>query len=361
MPGTTKRVLIVGKGEPETGGIASYMRMLVGSLDRTRFDPDFLNLARADASGVGIWTVSNIMRSVVDLWRVFRRARGCDVVHIHTAFAPSSTAVRAVSLALAARTRRATTVVHVHGGRVPGWLTSRSGRILGRLAAMPVHHIVAVSAAAAAALSELTSSEVTYVRNGVDLDTFRMRSERRNAVEPTVGFVGAFLPEKGIRELLSASCQLADQGIRHRLVVVGRGSLDWLDPGLHQDVTARSHIDVIGELSHGEMPSFYTTIDVLCLPSWSEASPLVVTEAMAAGVAVVATDVGDVGTTVTSGVTGLVIPPRELEPLVEALASLLVDRDRTEAMGAAGREFAVVNLDWALTVGAVEAIYSRSG
>lgn len=358
MDGITKLV-IVGKGEPETGGIATYMRMLEQSLDRSKVDPVFLNLAPAESGRVGRWSLENAVRTLRDMSRVLRAGRNADVVHLHSALAPSSTAVRAGFLGLAARAGGSLVILHVHGGKVPGWVDGRVSRGLTRWVLAPANLIVAVSRGGYEALLPVAGDRIRFVRNGVEVDRFAGTPIQRDSV-PTVGFVGALVEEKGVRELLEASIRISESGIEHRLVLVGGGSLDWLGPTHLADVHSRHHIQLVGKIDHAEIAGWYHQFDVLCLASWSEAAPLVVLEAMASGVAVVATDVGDVKSFVTHDVTGLVVPPRSVDSLAAALERLLCDAELRRAMGGSGRAVATAEMGWNATVRQLEALILES-
>ena len=85
------------------------------------------------------------------------------------------------------------------------------------------------------------------------------------------------------------------------------------------------------------MGELYRRADIFCLPSWWEAMPLSVLEAMASGLPVVATDVGDVSRLVVDGMTGSLVPTRDQEALAAALGELVGCHERCEAMGEAGR------------------------
>lgn len=86
-----------------------------------------------------------------------------------------------------------------------------------------------------------------------------------------------------------------------------------------------------------DVPALLAAADVLVLPSWVEGLPLVVLEAMAAGLPVVASAVGGTPEVVVDGETGLLVPPRDAQALARALGELLADPARRRALGEAGR------------------------
>jgi glycosyltransferase involved in cell wall biosynthesis len=86
------------------------------------------------------------------------------------------------------------------------------------------------------------------------------------------------------------------------------------------------------------MPQVYWDADVFCLASWWEAMPLSVLEAMASGIPVVATRVGDIPRIVEDGLTGILVPAKDPVALANALEIYLADSQRRRTAGQAGRE-----------------------
>jgi glycosyltransferase involved in cell wall biosynthesis len=86
--------------------------------------------------------------------------------------------------------------------------------------------------------------------------------------------------------------------------------------------------------------------------------PLAVLEAMAAGLPVVASSVGDVPRIIESGASGVLVPPNDVRALADALAQLLGDAGARQRMGAAARERVRVGFSSERTVAAIDDIYS---
>jgi glycosyltransferase involved in cell wall biosynthesis len=107
------------------------------------------------------------------------------------------------------------------------------------------------------------------------------------------------------------------------------------------------------------MPHEYAAADVFCLPSWWEAMPLSVLEAMAASLPVVATDVGDVARIVLDGQTGFVVPKQSPELLAQALRKVLTDASMARSMGEEGRRRVVSEFSWNRTDSDLDAIYAE--
>jgi glycosyltransferase involved in cell wall biosynthesis len=117
-------------------------------------------------------------------------------------------------------------------------------------------------------------------------------------------------------------------------------------------------IDLMGAVPPEDMPAVYAEADIFCLPSWWEAMPLSLLEAMAAGLPVVASAVGDVPRAVDDEVSGMLVPPRDPTRLAAALVCLLLDPQMRERQGRAGRERAEREFSVERTIDALDTVYS---
>jgi glycosyltransferase involved in cell wall biosynthesis len=151
---------------------------------------------------------------------------------------------------------------------------------------------------------------------------------------PVVGMVTLLRPGKGLETLVDALPELLAAHPSASVAVAGSG------PDREQ-IEARARERGVAEALHligvtaGPMP-LLAGADVFLSASWAESFPYNVLEAMAAGLPVVATDVGGTAEAVADGVTGLVVPPRDPSGLAAALAELLADPDRRAGLGEAG-------------------------
>lgn len=331
------RVLLVGKGAPDRGGIPTFLDGLRSGELADRHEVEFLNLAHAGTPEGGAVSWGNVRRTAVDAWTVWRRARRNEVVHINSALAPTVTVLRAGLLALAGRVGGCAVIVHAHGGNIETYATRRWTRAVMRLAMRPASLVVACWGAGHDALAGVLGADrVSLVLNGVDADRFEGPTDRPHR-PPRILYVGLLTPRKGVLDLIRASQAMRADGIEHELRLLG-GTPDE-GPEAAEPVleAAGGHATLLGTRPPGEMPGEYAAADVFCLPSWWEAMPLSVLEAMAAGLPVVATDVGDVRRIVVDGSTGFVVPAQSPDQLARALAKLLTDLSMADHMGQEGR------------------------
>jgi glycosyltransferase involved in cell wall biosynthesis len=173
------------------------------------------------------------------------------------------------------------------------------------------------------------------------LEVGRARAQRASASAPRVLFVGWLDRAKGVAELLEACRELAATH-RFTLNLAGEGNMS---QAAQHFVAAHQLGDIVrfcGWLSPEQMRRQYAEADVFVLPSWSEGLPVAMVEAMAAGLAIVVTPVGNVLDAVEDGTSALLVPPRDAAVLRAALERLIADSELRRALGSAAHEMAAV-------------------
>ena len=192
---------------------------------------------------------------------------------------------------------------------------------------------VAVSAAAARDVERfggLPAGSVRVVRNGVPPPAGPPAAPLATGTF-VIGAVGRLEEQKGFDVLLRALVELPAA----HLVVLGSGGEGPALGRLADELGLRSRVTFGGWVARPteQLPNF----DVLAVPSRHEGLPLVVLEAMAAGVPVVAADVGGIGEAVSDGGTGLLVRPDDVAGLAYALRRLAADPQLAGRLAAAGR------------------------
>jgi glycosyltransferase involved in cell wall biosynthesis len=141
---------------------------------------------------------------------------------------------------------------------------------------------------------------------------------------------------KGHRFLLEAARRLKTQGYQIQYCLAGEGSLR---KSLEETATRlglKDEVHFLGFVS--DMPAFLSKVDICILPSLLEGLGVSVLEAMAAGKPVIASRVGGLPELVIDNVTGLLVAPRDIEGLANAISTLAGDKSLIRAMGKKGRE-----------------------
>ena len=297
---------------------------------------------------------------------VLRPGRPVDVVHAH-----QGEDVATLLLArLAAARHRCPLVVTVHCS-VRHTVTGRSPRALFlRLVGGAVEARVLARADAVVALARRTAQllrrdgvpadAVHVIPSGFEPGTFGDR-DREDAFagfgRPRVGFVGRLAPSKRPDLLVRAFAAMSREA---SLVVVGDGPLRERVEEMAASSVPRGRVHLQGFVEHTQVPRVLASLDVLVLPSEYEELGSVLVEAMAAGVPVVATDVGGIPEVVRDGETGLLVPPGDVAALTAALDRLTADRELRRRLGEAARDRAQ-QYAWPVLARRVLAVYAERG
>jgi glycosyltransferase involved in cell wall biosynthesis len=193
--------------------------------------------------------------------------------------------------------------------------------------------------------------DARVVMHGVDTSLFRPAkgdaSRRRLGLPPgafVIGTVGRLEPQKAHDHLVRAFAKIAAlrSELDPHLAVVGEGSERGALERLIESHGLRPRVHLLGHFE--PVSTVYQAFDVFALSSAWEGLPLSLLEAMASGLAVVATDVGGVRDAVDDGVNGLLVSPGDVEDLVTALLSL-TDVRRRSALAKTARNDALRRFD----------------
>jgi glycosyltransferase involved in cell wall biosynthesis len=185
---------------------------------------------------------------------------------------------------------------------------------------------------------KLPERRIRYVPNGIDLVRFATDGTNRGSPDPVIGTVAALREEKNLARLIQAFATLPSG----RLVIVGDGPER---PALTALAAGLGIGDRVAFAGHRQdTPGFYAGFDIFALSSDTEQMPLSVIEAMASGLPVVSTDVGDVKTMVSEANARFVTPP---DAFGTALRDLAANPDLRTRLGTANQAKAQRDFDQA--------------
>jgi glycosyltransferase involved in cell wall biosynthesis len=151
-------------------------------------------------------------------------------------------------------------------------------------------------------------------------------------------YVGRLSEEKGVRTLLDAMSIVIGRKSEATLTIVGTGPLE--AEMRRRAATMNANGSILFTGYQANVFDVLKEMDVFVLPSRSEGCPIVVLEAMAMSLPVVATAVGGTPELVRQGKTGILVPPGDPEKLAEAMIDLAANGERAGALGAAGHDVA---------------------
>ena len=214
------------------------------------------------------------------------------------------------------------------------------GRLMLKRRRRKLHGRIAVSRTALQYASKYIPGEFRIIPNGTDLSHFNPQVEPLEKYcdgKLNIVFVSRLERRKGVDYLLPAF-ELVKRDIpQARLIIVGPGTR--LRKG-YEEWVAEHHIpDVIfvGQASYEDLPRYYRTADVFCVPATGrESQGIILIEAMATGRPIVATNIDGYTTVVTHGEEGLLVPPKDSDALAVALVKLLKDEPLRRRMSEKG-------------------------
>jgi glycosyltransferase involved in cell wall biosynthesis len=216
---------------------------------------------------------------------------------------------------------------------------------------------VLISTSAAAGKLELSGARRDRVHElplGVDAAFWRP------AAPPTEGLDVLYLAglelRKGIHVLLDAWELLSPRIPAARLLLAGDGAEREAVRDRVRRTPALSAVEIVGRLDREPARAAMQACAVFCLPSFGDPAPLAAVEAMACGRPVVATDASGLGRLVPDA-GGIKVPPGDAARLADALADVLGDRQRAEAMGAQNRRLVEERYSWERVVDRLEELY----
>lgn len=165
-----------------------------------------------------------------------------------------------------------------------------------------------------------------------------------------VGFIGRIVREKGLIELALAMRQVVERIPSARLIIIG----DTLNSD-RDSATKSKIISIIQENKLGgnvtltgfreDIPELLSVLNLFVLPSYREGMPVTILEAMASGLPVVATNIRGSREEVVDGVTGSLVPVRDVDALAKSITEILLDPEKARKLGDLGRKRVLENFN----------------
>lgn len=211
--------------------------------------------------------------------------------------------------------------------------------------------------------ADKTKTQVIY--NGVDIDTFRPANKQESRTKlglpknrKIVLSVRRLVYKNGLGTLIESVPKVAQQHPDVLFVLAGKGPSRKLIEDRIKELGISRNIKLAGFVPDELLPAYYDAADIFMLPSASgEGLPLVLLEAMACGVPVIATAVGGTPEILKHNKNGILVPPLNAEAMAEATSKLLSKTERATTLGEEARRNVEDNYTWTENVRRLQAIY----
>ncbi len=291
----------------------------------------------------------------------FLRRERFDVLHVHEPLMP------AVTIEALRRSRSAHPAVvnvgtfHAHrerGNRLYGY-----GRRLLKRGFHELDGKIAVSEPAAQFVGRYFPGFYNVIPNGVDLDRWADRSltpiPEFDDGTINILYVGRAEKRKGLDQLMRAFGMVNARQWNTRLLVVGPDSRQRRRIEANYADSHRRSVVFIDGPSDKDLPRWHRTAHIFCSPATgNESQGLVLLEAMAAGLPVVASNIAGYASVITHNIDGVLVRPRDPMALADALSALVRDAHARAALSNAGRERAQA-YSWGRVTQRVLSYYER--
>ena len=365
---TRRSVLLTNASAVYAGG-EFYVLILARELTRRGHDvavscrPDNLLAAKCRESGIPVEPVpfpagGGLVRCVRELGAIVRR-RKAGIVHTNTNYDRTAGAI-------AARLEGARHVANIHSfhsisHNLTHWLRNRYW----------TDRFITLGRGATGILTGedgIPAEKISIVPLGLDPGEMKRDDALRAKVraelglgtsEVLLGNVGRLVPFKGQEYLLRSFARAAAARAGVKLAIIGDGELEHAlkSEAARLGIAAR----VVFTGFRDDIPALYSAMDVYVHSSvegGGETFPFAVLQALAYGLPMVVTEVGEVGSMVEQGKTGFAVKDRDEELFARELSLLLDDPALRASMGAAGRDLLLRKFTVAAMADGVEAVYA---
>jgi glycosyltransferase involved in cell wall biosynthesis len=357
------RVLMIGPDVRIVGGISALLETIVPVLHR-QVELSYLpTVVRRPVSESGRISIGNMARAVSQYVRFLHALAQFHphIIHLHTS--QGIAWIKDTFFIVIAKTCRCRVVLHMHGGNF-NELYEKSTRLMQfytRQVLSLADAVIEVSAERRRRLAQIVSIERVYAfRNCIDLDAIPLHPPNHSTNGAKALFLGVVGQSKGVFDLLEAMGRLKSGGCSLQLWIAGYEELEGdlaRARTLLQELDLEDVCHVVGMVRGASKSQLLKDASLFTLPSYQEALPMAILEAMAACLPIVTTAVGGIPEIVQDGYNGFLVKPGDVKTLAEKLAILANDQHLREVMGRRSREIAQQELDVKPYVNRLVALY----
>lgn len=316
------RILLVSATPPPAGGIATWTERYLQYCHNKNLNVSLVNTAVSGGRAKKIINKTNVLDEIARTRRILKDMRSQvkmshpDVVHLNTSCGPLGI-VRDMLCARIAYKKHIPIVTHFHCN-IQDWIKGRIAFYALKQIVKMSDKLVVLNSQSKQYIRDLSSKDATVIPNFIDESFLEDKHLIRGKIEEVV-FVGHVQIPKGIHEIMEAAKTLKD--IHFTLVGPVADNILSLE--------CPDNISMIGARDQKEVKEHLKNADVYLFPSYTEGFSLSLTEAMASGLPVIATDVG-ANRDMIEDKGGIIIRVKDAKAIVDAMNKLEPKEAREE-------------------------------
>lgn len=347
----TKSVTIIGPVSKDTGGISQYINKQLKYLEG--FELSTHDIAPSSGSGP-IWFLIALGGALLDATS-YIFSRRSDIVHVHTShnlsFARSSFYVLFTKYVWSRPV-----VLHIHGSSFHKFVNTNSTPLewYQRIVFNAACRVIVLSTYWEDMLSDhVKKSKIEAIPNAVNPLEYETNDRR---TVPHIVFISNLISRKGINELVEAIRKIETTDTpEYKVTIAGKGPLSEAVEELSESY---NHVEYRGYVSEREKQAILESGTIYVLPSYAEGLPIAILEGMAGGNAVISTNVGSIPEVITKE-NGIIIEPKNIDDLENAIKELLENPDITTEMGIQSRKLCEQKYSWSHVNSKLQEVYEH--
>lgn len=370
-------ILQVGKS---TAGIGMYLRWLADGLDAERFRLTFVCLSdKSEELALELRKIRGINalsfrmnRYRIDLFSdlglVFAlarliRANQFDLIHAHGSKAGFLVRIAAIGTRQPVVYSPHCFSFHVGANPIVAKLFALVERLCARFLTTRIMTVSDGEQILARKFAVGRSGQFKTIHSGVDIERYRSKADpsslRRALNIPLtgkiVGAIGRLGKQKAPQDFVRMAGMILSEMPDCQFVWAGDGPLSMEVKRLSDDLGISDNLHFLGE--YQDIPALLSVMDCFVLASYWEGFPIVLLEAMAAGVPVVATDIPGNDEAVQSGTSGWLVPPGDVAGLSTKVLQILRETETAQRFAKAGRQRILNQFSRTTMLDSIEAFY----
>lgn len=329
------KVLICGSDRSVKGGISTVIDQL---MDHDWGDRLQFSYLATHISGNAVKKSLFFLRAYRKLQKLLKKD-AFDIAHIHMSYKGSF--YRKYLVAKTCKKNNKKVILHLHGSEFKDFYNNGNAKRKRQISEL----LTAVDAVVALGnqwrdfvVSIAPQANVQVIHNAVSIPNIE---EKVIQQKRTFLFMGTLIQRKGVIDLIHATKQMLDAGVKNfKVLIAGTGEEEANLKAYAEQNMLTDYVDFLGWVDKENKSELLRKSDVLVLPSYNEGLPMAILEAMSYGLPIISTTVGSIAEAVKEGKNGHLVTPGDIDTMAEHMKNYVENGDVWLAHSAASREIA---------------------